>query len=68
MFLSIELLENVCFRLKVTSAFLIGPVIAYLRHTFHAVEDNKLSNQVLQTQSDDENLDVMMNETHYLEL
>ena len=37
-------------------------------NAFHKVEANKLSNQILQIQTDDENLNVMGNRPHYLQL
>ena len=36
------------------------------RHNFRKVEDIELLNKILQMQSDDENLDAMRNEPHYL--
>ena len=37
------------------------------RHNFRKVEDIELLNKILQMKSDDENLDAMRNEAHYIE-
>ena len=63
----IELLENACSQLNDANAFWSDQFLHIYdaRHTFCVctVEDNKLSNQILQLKFDDEDLDVIRNPT-----